>query len=572
MLFSALKYRVQAFQGFPLNGSDLQLQGQGSELQQLQGSNQRIQNSDQQLQGQNSDLHLQQQFQKNLYHKYIHDFRDRKWSIADSVVQLKACIQMLVPTADDGVLLNRGVQEVGFGRVGSADDGVPLIQEAEFDAAASLDSSTAGSLDFISADDVVPLNQSLVSKNQPTNLQDGTSLFSQAQPTNLQDGIKSYDIVSQAQPINLQDGIKSYGLVSQNYSLEITLDSPSIVKTPDNEIIFSTLLNHFKIIEPLPQLYSMYLSTASKVTDEDESRRNNFIKELIDARNEINAVLAQCKDILDMVESDEEDEEFIEVDVMDPEELRKRKGKRPLDLDASVSSKLNVSVSSDFLPGMAPVFKSQIDLPIECSSSMEKPTEIQNPTPVNPELSHLFDIAPIVPHAPDLDSWSKTPTFQDISLHPGLEFHHRFLGDGPDSSERHLSTDTIRSLRQRVTYAPPTLRGDIPACGARLRNGLLCTRRDLKRCPVHGPIIQRNAVGDALEPSNEIQEPPKAVWEEIETQVNMMHSEPRTGTELLKREKKVSVRERISKKVKKMTKNDTSAQDLIMRDRMAFRW
>ncbi|KAJ3176260.1 hypothetical protein HK101_010468 [Irineochytrium annulatum] len=84
--------------------------------------------------------------------------------------------------------------------------------------------------------------------------------------------------------------------------------------------------------------------------------------------------------------------------------------------------------------------------------------------------------------------------------------HARAEADDDEFDDEEFEEVDVRPSKKAKGKEPATAEDPgggeaIPACGARLRNGKLCPRRDLKRCPLHGPIIPRDEQGDPLDRS-----------------------------------------------------------------------
>ncbi|EFA79970.1 ENTH/VHS domain-containing protein [Heterostelium album PN500] len=108
--------------------------------------------------------------------------------------------------------------------------------------------------------------------------------------------------------------------------------------------------------------------------------------------------------------------------------------------------------------------------------------------PDDESIEDLYKRAPVVETHPSLMHWGK----KEINLHKGLEVEHRFLGAA--NSEPMVPISTFVTLNQMTTvYEPPVV--VIKACRFPMKNGELCPRRDLKICPFHGKIIDRDEQG-----------------------------------------------------------------------------
>lgn len=106
--------------------------------------------------------------------------------------------------------------------------------------------------------------------------------------------------------------------------------------------------------------------------------------------------------------------------------------------------------------------------------------------------AELLEKAPVLPYGAFLDSWGSK---SDVPANQrGLEMDShwgRFDGDAMIPVERIAEMN----VRSSVYKAPER---EITPCRAPLKKGGLCPRRDLHRCPLHGPIIPRDDDGHPL--------------------------------------------------------------------------
>ncbi|KAI8351613.1 hypothetical protein B0O80DRAFT_427820 [Mortierella sp. GBAus27b] len=98
--------------------------------------------------------------------------------------------------------------------------------------------------------------------------------------------------------------------------------------------------------------------------------------------------------------------------------------------------------------------------------------------------------APVVPWDDDLAMWDKKEVAFNTS---GLEYSHRFLDVGDGSNM--VSQATLDQMRMRTRVYSSQLPKVIRACRYLMSNERLCMRRDLVRCPYHGPIVPRDERG-----------------------------------------------------------------------------
>jgi len=104
----------------------------------------------------------------------------------------------------------------------------------------------------------------------------------------------------------------------------------------------------------------------------------------------------------------------------------------------------------------------------------------------------MLQRAPKMKNEPFLYFWGKS----EVDLNTGLECNHRFLGSS--KADTVISTEKLSSeMYMQTTYyeAPPV---EYKPCNAPLKNGKLCTRRDARFCPFHGPVIPRDENGSPI--------------------------------------------------------------------------
>ncbi|KAF9977926.1 hypothetical protein BGZ73_004366 [Actinomortierella ambigua] len=105
----------------------------------------------------------------------------------------------------------------------------------------------------------------------------------------------------------------------------------------------------------------------------------------------------------------------------------------------------------------------------------------------------LLARAPVVPWDDDLSYWDKKEVMFNTS---GLEFSHRFLGVGDGANM--VSKATLDRMKMRTTIYTPQMPKEIKACRHPLKDGGLCPRRDLVKCPFHGVIVPRDEDGNVV--------------------------------------------------------------------------
>lgn len=109
--------------------------------------------------------------------------------------------------------------------------------------------------------------------------------------------------------------------------------------------------------------------------------------------------------------------------------------------------------------------------------------------------AELLEKAPVLPYGSFLDSWGSK---SDVPANQrGLEMENHW---GRVDTEAIIPVERIAEMNVRSSFYKPPER-EITPCRAPLKKGGLCPRRDLRRCPLHGPIIPRDENGNPVQTS-----------------------------------------------------------------------
>ncbi|KAJ3344660.1 hypothetical protein HDU83_004970 [Entophlyctis luteolus] len=340
-------------------------------------------------------------------------------------------------------------------------------------------------------------------------------------------------------PMSHKDIVQSYGLGTASYSLEISvpIGAVDVRETADNKILYDELRESEKLLERHIELVQSCVRAVSVEETENRHILGNQLRMLLELKERLqntklkasvllkNAIMQQGNHEGNEVDEDMEDEVFEEVPI--PEHSHEL-------MLSSLSAVLPKPPSreSSAIEPQAPLSSSQ---PTTAVALLKEPIKM----PKNSSLQELLKVAPVVTYGQDLYYWDK----KNIPFNStGLNFHHRFLGEG--TGENIIPESVMNDLRTRYVHVAPEIPAEIPQCRAKLRNGSLCTRRDLVRCPFHGPIVARydyiyffpmftsdvcrDDNGSPLDPQTDDHLPHNAtpLWEEIEKEVNHAVGEP----------------------------------------------
>ncbi|KAJ3416835.1 hypothetical protein HDV05_008420 [Chytridiales sp. JEL 0842] len=398
-----------------------------------------------------------------------------------------------------------------------------------------------------------------------------------------------------AETATYKDMAQTYGLGSGSYRIEVVVPKEVAEggaipeESEDNQIVFESLRETLKVLNnchlPATQKWLQAITktegTDKRVHEQDLKRAIDLKRMLTDAKIKAEEVLRKSKQSQNTATQDDDDEfddeEFVEVD---SSEFAKRKR-------AVSNTTMATRVSSR--AGQKPVFANAASAPVKQptrihSSVKPKLTTDGKPIvlPAQTSLEVLAAVAPEVDYDDDLYYWDKKEVQFNTS---GLEFNHRWMGSG--IGDNVMPESLLDSLRMRSVYYEPKVE-EIPQCRAPLRNGKLCSRQDLYKCPLHGKIIARDAMGNALNPAEEKPRDEKAerpMWEQIADDVRANVEEgSRSSREKRKSvldlelarcsKEKDTVRTRMLKKFKSSTKRQERElkkdYELRMRDQSIF--
>ncbi|KAI8925562.1 hypothetical protein BC831DRAFT_401059 [Entophlyctis helioformis] len=299
------------------------------------------------------------------------------------------------------------------------------------------------------------------------------------------------------QPAMYGEMVREYALGNVSYSLSISVPKSGLVQeTPDTQPLFDSIRESVALMDKShARLVAQWIDTVAKADDPDRRSHESFLKRLIDMKRGMTEALAKARELLKTSPTaDKEPKITVELD-------ETVKGMHENNEEEEEEEEEEDEVFVDVEPDATgpPVEPRPVPAAEQPDADRATETEEYILAP-NPDEADLLAVAPVVPYGADLDFWDRDEVFfHEVSSHAGLEFHHRFLGDGP--SDRLLSEDAIKALRKRRVYASVSGPETIMACRAPLRSGKLCMRRDLVRCPVHGPIIPSSS---AAKPASRI--------------------------------------------------------------------
>ncbi|KAK3848172.1 MAG: hypothetical protein J3R72DRAFT_430013 [Linnemannia gamsii] len=323
-------------------------------------------------------------------------------------------------------------------------------------------------------------------------------------------------------------GVHDNALGTNRYKLTINVnkDNPvDVQESEDNAEVFTTLRECYRLIvkKHLPKVteWMDVLIKADHEPGEQRAEYDQLLKKAIDLKKGVADAKGKSEDLgvnMDTMYgpyeegSDEDDEELEEVEVSlsnnprnnnnssnkGKQPVRKQQNPEPKKPKNSVFSMHGQDVMEDD-PTYAGGSHVTPARPVARPDNSKAKAPRSDPAPEGDETrEELLARAPLVPWDDDLALWDKKDMAFNTS---GLEYSHRFLGVGDGSNL--VSQDTLDRMKMRTRIYNPELPRVIKACRFPMSNGRLCMRRDLVRCPYHGPVVPRDEYGQIQLPPEE---------------------------------------------------------------------
>ncbi|KAF9312389.1 hypothetical protein BG003_006324 [Podila horticola] len=342
------------------------------------------------------------------------------------------------------------------------------------------------------------------------------------------DGNNDEDMDATNEDLHRHDpvGVYDNALGSSRYRLEIAVskDNPvNVAESEDNAEVFATLREGYRlIVKKHWPLVMGWLDVLMKVDQEPGEARavyDRLLRLVIDLKRDVADAKSKSEDLgvnMDTMygphgeDSEEDEDEFEEVEISTAAQS-KAKGKqvnRKLIQSSRTRNPVFVMLGEEILkddptytggtrvkPSSSNVAKHSSGV---ASERKEPSVEIDAATPGEESREDLLARAPVVPWDDDLAVWDKKEIQFNTS---GLEYSHRFLGVGDGSNL--VSDATLERMKMRTRIYSPEVPQVIKACRFPMSNGRLCMRRDLVRCPYHGPVVPRDELGQIQRPPGE---------------------------------------------------------------------
>ncbi|XP_065295780.1 UV-stimulated scaffold protein A-like isoform X2 [Dermacentor albipictus] len=379
--------------------------------------------------------------------------------------------------------------------------------------------------------------------------------------------------------------------VPLTFNLEIELSRKvNVRKTADNEEVLDTLRRLDKeLMEAFFPMVKKWLKGLAKINHPIEVLRNT-----IDLKHRIEIVHEKFEE-LNVGSEDSSDSEL--------EEVPEKEGYEPV-----------VPAGRRAEYGLRPIEKRpKVNMP-DKASRCKKPEEVSDPTSREAQLLRLNRVlgsesssddgkptSKIVPSTKDLEeagpSTSNSAPVRNIDLdliyweqdkiekEAGSGFSDlNCVWKGTSKDDDNVKAQAL-PFRERHIEFSGTFEPVKWACRAPLPSGKLCPRRDRLKCPLHGPIVARDELGNPRDPNLAQQTPSVPEWQDPQL---LRDLEAATGVQLhvgrpvrqqhSRRRPVTSARQRLEKKVfnKRAAKRVAESMDAIdskkFSDKFGHQW
>ena len=294
---------------------------------------------------------------------------------------------------------------------------------------------------------------------------------------------------------SISDTIKTASLGSRHYRLDLNITAQEIQsfvipEDESNTIVYDNLRGSRKVLLKYLDKAKEFISYVSKISFEtgssNEIDKSNLVKELLVLKGRIEVAIDATNDFAlerkDLIPEDEDefqDEDFV--------------------------------AAEDGLNDVSDIVAENVDdtMPINETPSISFIKELIEPV-------KLIDFEDKNSEHSDQDDYDETSMFNT-----GFEISHRGWVRPDNYESKRNSSRNPKRIKTPPTIPAPEF---IQQCGAMGSNGIICSRKDLEKCPFHGLKIPRNEYGIPLDPemaeieANEISNA-KPLWQIIESDV-----------------------------------------------------
>lgn len=257
-------------------------------------------------------------------------------------------------------------------------------------------------------------------------------------------------------------------------SIVVPVGAPAVEVDETNQPIVTSLLDSVKMLRFYNKLVSKWLSKLTKFAGRSGAE---FIKQAVDLKSQIGIELQRCDEL------------------KLPEDRRRRRRESNSDSDdfEDVPEKegleLNFTMPDDTLAPHEIERIRQLEAGEGPSTSS---TDHASEVGESDDLRRQKCVAPVLSFGLDLKYWGEKD-IEPAEVPRNNSDCHRFWRPSDDSDV--TANDALEAYQSRVITFIGKEERSTRQCRAPLSDGTVCPRRDKCRCPVHGPIVDRDSMG-----------------------------------------------------------------------------
>ncbi|CAD6197955.1 unnamed protein product [Caenorhabditis auriculariae] len=272
-------------------------------------------------------------------------------------------------------------------------------------------------------------------------------------------------------------------------TVTLTSVNPVVVVSSENDALVQTVIDGRTVMATQLKIIEKYLKRLTSL----KTNAADFLKDLVDHKSRLEAMKQKAEELeikgtVRKIRGDKADGEESDSDWEDVDDKKLEDFAMPNDTPDYIMDRL-VKDDSEYLEpcGSHEFLNLQTDT-FEKEEEEKQEEEIKSEKPKIPVLSYGLD----------LKYWGDDR--KGVRIPKNDAGCHRFWRP-PDDDGTMLQQDDVYQTRV-FTYVGEERKSD-KICRTPLPSGKLCPRRDFNRCPLHGVIVERDALGFPLKPVSE---------------------------------------------------------------------
>uniref|UniRef100_A0A0R3RXP8 UV-stimulated scaffold protein A n=1 Tax=Elaeophora elaphi TaxID=1147741 RepID=A0A0R3RXP8_9BILA len=273
--------------------------------------------------------------------------------------------------------------------------------------------------------------------------------------------------------------------VLESVAVTVSVDAPTVIINAENQIIVNALIDCMRLLHFYKKIICRWLFKLGKYGGNNGQK---LCKEMIDLKDRITIELEKCEELhlQNRQKSEGEDSETDDLEDVPEKEGLELDYKPPEEFPEYILRK-TMGNGGDDLAG---------------PSKINEVKKLLNSSPDHEKNKIHENKVPVLSYGLDLKYWGENDV-KPAEVPRNNADCHRFWRPSDEGCSTNL--DDAEAYHARIiTFVGQQLKVS-RQCRAPLSDGTLCPRMDLKRCPLHGKIIDRDEMGY---PANEVIQKP----------------------------------------------------------------